>query len=487
MKWISILELLYGFFVFIVVIKIIYDTDSVAKALGFILLVLLLPFFGLGIYLMIGLDYRRSRVYEEKLGNDLSLYATVNKQVFEDADQVFHNQESGIEHNKKLVNLLANQIESPLTRNNEVTVLNNGEAKFPEVLKTLRSAKDHIHLEYYTYQSDEIGQQIEAVLIKKAKEGIKVRFIYDDVGSRSIRKKTVRRLREAGVKAYPFYEVKFWALGRANYRNHRKIIVVDGLTVFIGGINVSDDYINKKKEASSDKKLFWRDSHLKIRGAAAYYLQFIFLTDWNFCSEECLEPSPNLFPNIEKDKPFGDKLVQIAASGPDSKTATIQHSLLQAIHLADEEVLITTPYFIPGESLMDALIIASYSGIDIKLLVPQKSDSRMVDAAAASYFDPLLDAGIEIYQYKKGFIHSKTAVMDGEIGIIGTANMDIRSFDLNFEVNAVIYDAAVSAKIREDFFSDLKSAEKIDPEEWKKRTKFKKFGQRVARLFSPIL
>lgn len=484
MKWISILELLYGVIVFIVVVKIIYDTRSVAKALGFILLVILVPFFGIGIYLLIGLDYRRSKIYEKKLVQDLSLYSTVDRQILEDADQVFNHHEAGSAHNKKLVKLLANQIESPLTQNNEVTLLNNGENKFPAVLEALRTAKDHIHLEYYTYQSDSIGQQIEEVMIEKAKAGVTVRFIYDDVGSRSIRKKTVNRLRDAGVKAYPFYEVKFWALGRANYRNHRKIVVVDGLTAFIGGINVSDDYINKK----SDKdKLFWRDAHLKVRGAAVYYLQFIFLTDWNFCSDECLDPTPQLFPTISEEHPFGDKLVQIAASGPDSKTATIQHSLLQAIHLADKEVLITTPYFIPGESLMDALIIAAYSGIDIKLLVPEKSDSRMVDAAAASYFDPLLSAGIEIYRYKKGFIHSKTAVMDGEIGIIGTANMDIRSFDLNFEVNAVIYDIAVADQLREDFYQDLESAEKIDPEKWKKRTKLVKFGQRVARLFSPIL
>jgi cardiolipin synthase len=259
---------------------------------------------------------------------------------------------------------------------------------------------------------------------------------------------------------------------------------VDGKTAFTGGINVSDRYINNSNDTH---KVFWRDTHLRIDGPGVQYLQYLFLCDWNFCAEDSVQPDEEYFPG-EKDFPANaNKVVQIAASGPDSDTPTIMFSLLQAVNLATKEILITTPYFIPGNSLINALIIAALSGISVKLLVPGISDSRLVNHAARSYYEDLLNAGVDIYQYKKGFVHAKTMVTDTSIAIIGTANMDQRGFDLNFEVNAIVYDPEIANQLKSVFFEDLKDAERIDATAWNERAWYKVLLEQVARLVSPLL
>ena len=267
---------------------------------------------------------------------------------------------------------------------------------------------------------------------------------------------------------------------RLNYRNHRKIIVIDGQIGFTGGINVCDKYIN-----NGSQKLFWRDTHLRIDGPGVFYLQYLFLTDWNFCSGRVLAPEKLhfLLPTDTKD----DCFLQVAASGPDSAQPSILFSLLQAIYLARKEILITTPYFIPGDSILQALRIAALSGLSVKLLVPGVADSRLVNAASKSYYEDLLCAGVEIYMYQKGFVHAKTLVADGILSIIGTANMDLRSFELNFEVNVMLYDRKFSQQMRSVFFKDLEDAEKIDTDAWCQRPAYKQLPERIARLFSHVL
>src|SRR5690606_26582820 len=322
-----------------------------------------------------------------------------------------------VQSTRELAVMLVKDSLSPLTAGNEVKLLVNGEHKFPEVLDAIRKAKNHIHIEYYIYEDGEIGSAMADALMQKVKGGVTVRFIYDDFGSRGIRKKLVRRLKEAGVQAFPFHKIIFIALAnRLNYRNHRKIIVIDGTTAFVGGINVSDRYINHTADAH---KLFWRDTHLRMDGPGVLYLQYLFLCDWNFCANDSLQSDAIFFPPPSAFPPKGNKVVQIAASGPDSDTPTILFSLLQAINLAGQEILITTPYFIPGESLLDALMVAALGGVSVKLLVPGSSDNALVNAASKSYYDDLLKAGVEIYLYKKGFVHAKTLVADKKIAIVG--------------------------------------------------------------------
>jgi len=373
------------------------------------------------------------------------------------------------------------ELRSPLTRRNKVKLLLNGEEKFPEVLEAIRNAKHHIHIEYYIYEWDEIGEQVAELLIQKANQGVKVRFIYDDFGSPNIKKRTEERMRKAGIEIYPFQKVHFYLLAnRLNYRNHRKIIVIDGEIGFTGGINVSDKYIN-----NGSHKLFWRDTHLRIDGPGVFYLQYLFLADWNFCSGKVLAPEKFHLsvPADSKD----DCFLQVAASGPDSVQPSILFSLLQAIYLARKEILITTPYFIPGDSILQALRIAALSGLSVKLLVPGVADSRLVNAASKSYYEDLLCAGVDIYMYQKGFVHAKTLVADGNLSIIGTANMDLRSFELNFEVNVMLYDRTFSEQLRTVFFKDLEDAEKIDRDAWCQRPAYKQLPERIARLFSHVL
>ncbi len=483
MNWILIAQVVYVIVLIFVCFRIIFDTDNATKTITYILLVILLPLVGMMLYFSFGVNYRKRKLYDKKLISNGQLQENLETELIKYSEEILKEGDAAVKSNKKLVHLVLNENLSPLTNSNDVQLLINGENKFPEVFKAIEGAKHHIHIEYYIFNDDKIGNQLVDLLIKKAEEGIKVRFIYDDFGSRSIREKCIPKLKEAGVQASPFYEIKFYALAsRINYRNHRKIIVVDGTTSFVGGINVSDNYIN-----TENKKLFWRDTHLKIQGPATWYLQFLFLCDWNFCANDAIKIDDNLFPKEEKFICNQDKTVQITASGPDSDTPTILFALFQAIGLAKKEILITTPYFIPNDSILDALIIAVKSGISVKILVPGKSDSKLANLASNSYYASLLKAGIEIYKYQKGFVHAKTVVIDNQISIVGTANMDYRSFDLNFEVNAIVYDEEITLQLKKVFYQDLESADTMNYETWESRPKYLQFLEKVARLFSPLL
>jgi cardiolipin synthase len=485
MNWFLVYEIVYVLVVVLVCLRVIYDTRSTTKTVAYMLLVIFIPIVGIFIYFSFGINYRKRKMYNKKLIRDNNLEQQVYKEIFQYSMHNLEKKNPAIASNKELVRLLLKEENSALTANNAVKVLVNGEQKFPEVLQALEAAQHHIHIEYYIYEDDEIGRAIEQILIRKASEGVEVRFIYDDFGSRSIRKKMVRRLRAGGVKVFPFHKIIFIALAnRLNYRNHRKIIVVDGQVGFVGGINVSNKYINNPQDT---KKLFWRDTHLRIDGPGVHYLQYLFLADWNFCANERIEAEQVFFPKAVLLHAKGDKLVQMASSGPDSDRPTILFSLLQAIFLAQEEILITTPYFIPGESIQEALIVSALSGLKVKLLVPGISDSVFVNTAARSYYGELLKAGVEIYRYQKGFVHAKTMVTDSKVGIVGTANMDYRSFDLNFEVNAIVYDQEIATELRNCFYEDLKGAEKIDPVAWEARAWYYEMMEKTARLVAPML
>jgi len=476
-----IIAILYIILLIFVCLKILYGVHSTVKTFAYLIITLLIPVIGMIIYFAVGANYRKNKLYSKKIIHDDNLLKEIKEKIVHETEDSWNHAEHVVKTHKKLARMLLND-NSPLTNGNEVKLLLNGENKFPEVIRALKEARHHIHMEYYIFEDDEIGREIRGILIQKAREGLEVRFIYDDFGSRSIRKQFVRELNEGGVEAFPFYKISFIALSnRTNYRDHRKIIIVDGCTAFMGGINVSSRYINGK----NDQQLYWRDTHVMINGPGVFYLQYLFICDWNFCASQVIKIKHDYFPPFKVKK--GDAFVQIAASGPDSDSPTIMYSLLETIAVTKEELLITSPYFIPGQTILDALCASALSGIKIKLLVPAVSDSALVNAAAKSYYAEILDAGVEVYLYKKGFVHAKTMVSDGELAIVGSANMDHRSFELNFEVNSVIYDRAVAQELRDAFFEDLKDTEKIDPEAWAKRTRASQFSEKMARLLSPLL
>lgn len=482
MNWILIIEIIYVMFIIGVMLRIIYDTQSVTKTLAYLLLVIFLPLIGVFIYFAFGINYRKNKLYNKKIVQDhkqeelvLEKLHSYNLKNLEEIPE--DNHFSG------LMKMIFATDRSPLTTNNSAKLLINGETKFPEVLEAMRQAKHHIHVEYYIYEDDEIGRAIEQILIEKSKSGVEVRFIYDDFGSASIRKTLAKRLRENGVKAFPFYKIKLIKLAsRLNYRNHRKIIVIDGRISFVGGINISEKYSNSFKE----NKLYWRDTHLKIEGDATAILQHIFIGDWNYCSNEKLTINDQYFPKPELVETQTNN-IQIVSSGPDSDRPSIYYAIVKAIQSAKKEIFLTTPYFIPGETIIDAMKMAALSGVDVKLLVPGISDSFLVNSAAKSYYTILLRAGVKIYLYQKGFVHAKTLVADRCLAMVGTANLDYRSFDLNFEVNAVVYDEEIANELADNFHLDLQDAEQIEINAWLNRPKHIQLIEKIVRLISPML
>ena len=458
------------------------NSETPSKALGYLLLVISFPVGGVLIYMSVGLNYRKKELYRKKLKIDEKEYPKLEEEAIALSLETLSKNKDKIDNFYQLASFSKDK--SLTSSNNNVTVMVNGEAKFPDVFESLRSAKHHIHIEYYIYENDTIGNELAQILIEKAKEGVEVRFIYDDFGSSGIRKNIAHQLREAGVEAYPFFKIKLIMLAnRMNYRNHRKIIVVDGTIGYIGGINVSDKYINNDK----DDKLYWRDTHLKIVGNSVFNLQTIFLADWNFCANQKIRYSSNYFPEKSEAEHYGNHLVQIVSSGPDSKYPKIKYTLIQAILSAEKEICITTPYFIPDKSFLEAINIAALSGIEVKLLVPTRSDSFIVNTTSQSNFQELLDVGVKIYSYDKGFVHAKTMVCDQKVAIIGTANFDNRSFDLNFEINAIVYDEQIATEISNLFEKDISFSTQILAEEWSKRPLFRKLMEKVLHLFSSLM
>src|SRR5690554_359475 len=483
-KWLIVIELLYALSIILVCIRIIWDTRSVSKTLAYLLFVIFVPVFGVIFYFSFGINYRKRKIYNKKLIIDKHFQKNLEQRLSENDQKVLATERLSIKKNRKLIRLLSNQkIErSYVLPNSEIKLLNNGEVFFPLLFDEIRKAKKHIHIEFYIYEDDNIGNQLKDLLIQKAKEGVEIRFIYDDFGSKSIRKTIAKELTKNGIQAYPFHKIKLiYLANRMNYRNHRKIVIIDGITSFIGGINVSDRYIN-----NAEDKLYWRDTNLMIKGFSSLTLQRVFLSDWNFSSNENLTVNADYFPFNEIENPE-NYYAQIVSSGPDSDLPNILYSIIQAVNSAQKEVLLTTPYYIPDTSLQEALIIAALSGIDIKLLVPKIGDSKIVNIATQSFFDDLLKAGVQIYLYEKGFIHAKTFVVDGKLASVGTANLDMRSFDLNFEVSALIYDKQIAKEVRDSFYKDLEDSIQVDTERWRNRPKLKRITEKVVRLISPFM
>ena len=476
-----LLEVLYVLAVILTCVRVIWDTRSSTKTLGYLLLIIFLPVIGMIFYFSFGINYRKRKIYNIKTVLDDSLKTELQEGHLRLVEYLQTNELEELEQNRELATLMANKrtANALVFPRNEVEILQNGEELFPRLIEELRQAKNHIHLEYYIYEDDVTGNTLKDILIQKAAEGLEVRFIYDDFGSRSLRSGMRAELIQAGVKVSPFNEIRLLALAnKLNYRNHRKIVVIDGYTAFTGGINVCDKYDNRINDS------YWRDTHMMLKGPAAMALQQIFISDWNFCSSENVVITRQYFP-LEISE--GKAHVQVISSGPDSDLPNIQFAVIQAINLARKEILLTTPYYIPDDTLQESLLIAALSGVDVYLLVPAQGDSKLVSIAAQSYYEELLDAGVKIYQYTKGFVHAKTFVTDRQLASVGTANMDLRSFDLNFEVSTLIYDKDVAEKLASSFFEDLKDAEALDRRRWNKRPLWHRMAEQVIRLISPFM
>ena len=460
--------------------RIIMNTRDASKAIAYLLLIYIFPLIGLIVYQMLGINNKKHPFHTHKLETKKKLsYA---KKIQESN----YHQYPVLDKHKNLIDYLSYKIESPLLPAYETEVLINGENKYPKLFESLDNAKYSIHILYYIFEDDEIWKQIENIIIQKAKQGIKVRFIFDDFWSNGLHKEMVKRLHKAGVEIYPFYPFKRGHnLVRLNNRNHRKIIVIDGKEWYVWWINISKSYDNRIQ----DNTMYWRDTHLRIIGPAVNHLQYIFLYDWKYCCDQDIENDASLFPVREhrEDKNSSNIPMQIVTSGPGSKFPTILNSIIQAINTAQEEINITTPYFVPDTSLLTALTIAAHRGIKIKIMIPFQWDSRILTMANASYFQDLIESWIEIYLYKKWFVHAKTITIDKWLSIIGTANLDMRSFALNFEINAVVYDYNTTSLLNKQFTKDLIDSHFVTYDELIALPKWKIIVQHIIRLASPVL
>ena len=475
----QVFTILYTIINIIIAIDVILDNRDPSSTVAWIMLLFLVPGVGIFLYFYIGRNHRKQKTFIKKRREDYTILNNLLSQQlgFTNYGEIFKKNFN--DTRGKIIPLLLNNTRSPITVNNKVKVLQNGEITFSEMLAAISDAKEHIHMEYFIIKDSHIGRKFQQALIEKANEGIEIRLIYDAVGSIRLTEDFIRPLRDAGVHVQVFLPVTLPFFGsRLNYRNHRKILVIDGKLGFVGGINIGDEYLGKNKKLG-----FWRDTHLMLQGEAVYVLQGIFLADWHFVSKESIDD----FKYFPVQGYCGEKIVQIASSGPDSYWASIHQAYFSAINTARERVYITTPYLVPDEAILVALKTAALRGVDVRLLIPIKPDHSTVFWASKSHFEELLEAGVRIYQYGRGFVHGKVFIVDNNFTSIGTANLDIRSFKLNFEVNAFIYDKETNSKMAKDFFEDLRVSKKVVLEEYKNRPLTHKVKESIARIFSPIL
>ncbi len=470
MKYSTSLIWAYGIFIAGV---ILLEERNPDRTIRWLLVLILLPVIGFLLYIFLGPDIRirkNFRRLKRKKKPRIPEVAPLLSRI----DKLKAVEVGGV----KTATLLLKNSRALPTEANRVTMLLNGSETYIEIKKSLWKAQSYIYLEFYAVHNDKIGNDFKDILIAKVKEGLTVKFIYDSVGSWTIGKKFVKELKDAGVHVHSFLPVSFPMLRRdLNYRNHRKIVIVDGTVGFMGGLNIGDIYISGEPSLG-----YWRDTHLKIEGPAVGCLEEIFNTDCLFCDGNHVPAE-----RTSEYSNSGNSTVQIVASGPDSNWQSIHQGYFSLITNAKKFVLVTTPYLVPGESLLTALTVASLSGVDVRILIPLKGDHAVAQWATMSNVEELLRAGVKVYAYQRGFIHSKILVADDSIVSVGTANLDARSLEINFEVQAFVYDRAVAGEFIKAFRNDLKHSQKLHLHEWLKRPVKNKILEKASRLWSTQL
>lgn len=453
-------------------IVIVLEKRDPEKTIAWLLVLVFLPIVGFLLYLLFGRNVRKELALRTK--KEIS---------FTRLDEVHSSRFEGISHPAitRLIALGYNAFGAPVTHHNRIDLFFEGKDFFHKLFEEMEKATHHIHIAFFIIRHDHIGERLKEILLRKRKEGVEVRIIYDDVGSVWLSRRYKKELREAGVELYPFLPVTFPVIGRKlNYRYHRKIVIIDGKVGYLGGFNIGREY-----QGESRRLGHWRDTHVRLEGESVYSLQLLYLMDYEFVSKKKLD-GWEYFPQVSS-KEVENLPIQIISGGPDSHLPTILHTYLIMITNAKERIWIATPYLIPDEATLMALKMASLSGVDVRILIPDKPDHLFVYYATSSYLEELMEVGIQIYKYKEGFMHSKVLLCDHEIVSIGTANLDIRSFYLNFEVNALIYKEKIVSQVTAQFERDFTVSDKINLASYRKRAWGRQFTESIARLFSPIM
>ena len=455
------------------IVAVLMDNKQPAKAMAWILLLIFVPYAGLVLYFFFGQNVRRQRLISKRSMDQLT-----KRSMLEFAEQEnLHLPEDG----QPLMRLFTNQNWALPFKDNHVDVFTSGSDFFLSLLQAIGSARHHIHLDTYIIEDDALGRLIADALIDKARLGVEVRLVYDDVGCWRVKDAFFERLRDAGVEVHAFMPVRFPAFTRkVNYRNHRKLCVVDGKVAFIGGMNIALRYVR------GDNGRAWRDTHLRIEGGGVYAVQRAFLVDWYFV-DRTLITDRCYYPPIAEGI-SNDCLVQVVTASPISLWPDIMQGYVRILLQARRYVYIETPYFLPTEPVLFALRTAALSGVDVRLMVPRHTDARLVEWASRSYLMEAIEAGVKVYLYQEGFNHSKLLVTDDCLCTCGSTNVDFRSFENNFEANAFFYDRSMALRIKDIFIADQRSCLLVDDVSFfVKRPFFKRLFESVVRLLSPLL
>ncbi|GAA0328353.1 cardiolipin synthase [Oceanobacillus oncorhynchi subsp. oncorhynchi] len=458
-----------------------FEKRDVGYTWAWLLILFFLPIVGFLIYIFLGRSLKQNNFY--------GLTAEEQKLLKEEVD----TQLKLIEEEKRddipwlnqyndIVTMNLRSSHGRLSEDNEIFIFKDGHKKFDALLNDIKEAKQEVNVQYYIIQPDHLGRRLRDALITKAKEGVKVRVLYDEVGSKKLPSRFFDDLKKAGGEVRVFFPSFLKLINfRINNRNHRKMVIIDGDFSYIGGFNVGDEYLGEDKKFG-----YWRDTHLKIYGNAVNDIQVRFIMDWHQAGKDKLHDDYKKFC-FHLEKHHGTSPVQVVSSGPNSETEHLKNMYIKMILSAKESVCIQTPYFIPDTSFMDACKMALLSGVDIRIMIPCKPDHPFVYWATWAYAGDLLEYGAKILLYENGFLHAKTIVVDKKMASVGTMNIDSRSFRLNFEVNAITYDEAVSNELHNIFEEDCKLSSELTLERYHKRSLWIKFKEDISRLLSPIL
>ncbi len=459
---------------------VFFERRNPSSTWAWLLVLLLIPGVGFIVYMVFGRNSRREKMFLQKEEYDRSVYHNDVQSVRKNRQQKesMRNKEQLLEagYVADLAHLHMNSGHW-LTFNNKIDYFNNGKDKFDALIEDIRNAKKHIHLEYYIWRGDGLGKRLTEELTKKAAEGVEVRVLYDGIGNTRLPRFFFDQLKEAGGYTAAFLP-RF--IVRLNYRNHRKLAIIDGEIGYIGGFNVGDEYLGITRRYGP-----WRDTHLRFTGDAVEQMQLRFLKDWNFTSKKGkMVINDWYFPEREQ---FDGVPTQIVSSGPDTKWNNVRNGFFKMMNEAESHIYLTTPYFVPDDGIFEALRVAALAGLDARIIIPGNPDHFFVYWASMSYLGELLEAGVKVYQYEKGFIHAKVLTIDGKVASVGSANMDIRSFVLNFEVNAFLYDEGITKLLEDEFENDIRYSVEITKEWYHRRRWWFKVKEAVARLVSPML
>ncbi|WP_062352368.1 cardiolipin synthase [Bacillus kwashiorkori] len=448
---------------------------------AWILVLFLIPLVGFILYLIFGQNLTKKRLFFWEDYKKIGVNQLIEEQTNLLAQNKLPLRTREAEIHRDLIYLSLTSNNALLTQDNEIDIFTDGRDKFNRLFHDIREAKDHIHMQYYIFRDDEMGKKLIDLLTEKAKQGVTVRILYDEMGSRRIRKRSFNKLIKAGGMVEVFFPSKIPFINlRVNFRNHRKLVIIDGKIGYVGGFNVGDEYLGLNKKFG-----YWRDTHLRIQGNAVHAIQIRFILDWNQASNRHdIYYEEKYFP---KTFHSGKIPIQIVTSGPDSEAEHIKNGYIKMITSAKKSILIQTPYFIPDASILDALRIAALSGIDVQIMIPNKPDHMFVYWATMSYIGELLKVGAKVFIYDNGFVHAKMIVVDKNAASVGTANIDVRSFRLNFEVNAFMYDGPTAEKLVEVFEKDMEVSRELTYEQYLQRPIIIRFKESISRLLSPIL